>query len=198
MFTGIVETKGKIIEVEKTSNGKNFWIEAFFENNDLKIGDSISVNGACQTIVELKNNNTIFKIYSSFKTLELTNLDVLNQSNHVNLERAMLITTRLSGHIVQGHIDGMGKIKRADFEDNGKVKIFHIEIPSVFRKYIIPKGSITIDGISLTIVSIEQTTIELILIPETIQKTIADNWKVNDLVNLEFDLIAKYIENFSL
>jgi riboflavin synthase len=196
MFTGLVEAKGKIESIQKTEDGAYFWISTYLPQNDLKIGDSITVNGACQTIVELNNNNNNFKIYSSYKTLELTNFNFLNLGDIVNLERSLLPTSRMGGHIVQGHVDGIGKIIYKEIRDNGNTYIFKIEIPLNLRKYIIERGSITIDGISLTVVKIENTLLELVLIPETINKTNASQWENNSIVNIETDILARYYENF--
>jgi riboflavin synthase len=196
MFTGLVEAKGKIETIQKTEDGAYFWISTLLSQNDLKIGDSITVNGACQTIVELNNNNNNFKIYSSYKTLELTNFNYLKLGDIVNLERSLLPSSRMGGHIVQGHVDGTGKIIFKEIKDNGNTYIFKIDIPLNLRKYIIERGSITIDGISLTVVKIENNILELVLIPETINKTNASQWEINSIVNIETDILARYYENF--
>jgi riboflavin synthase len=196
MFTGLVEAKGKVESIQKTEDGAYFWISTFLSQNDLKIGDSITVNGACQTIVELNNNNNNFKIYSSYKTLELTNFNYLKLGDFVNLERSLLPSSRMGGHIVQGHVDGIGKIIYKEIRDNGNTYIFKIEIPLNLRKYIIERGSITIDGISLTVVKIENNILELVLIPETINKTNAGQWEISSIVNIETDILARYYENF--
>jgi riboflavin synthase len=196
MFTGLVEAKGKVETIQKTEDGAYFWISTLLSQNDLKIGDSITVNGACQTIVELNNNNNNFKIYSSYKTLELTNFNYLKLGDIVNLERSLLPSSRMGGHIVQGHVDGIGKIIDKEIRDSGNTYIFKIEIPLNLRKYIIERGSITIDGISLTVVKIENNILELVLIPETINKTNASQWEINSIVNIETDILARYYENF--
>ena len=196
MITGLVEAKGKVENIQKTEDGAYFWISTFLSQNDLKIGDSITVNGACQTIVELNNNNNNFKIYSSYKTLELTNFNYLKLGDIVNLERSLLPSSRMGGHIVQGHVDGIGKIIDKEIRDSGNTYIFKIEIPLNLRKYIIERGSITIDGISLTVVKIENNILELVLIPETINKTNASQWEISSIVNIETDILARYYENF--
>ncbi len=196
MFTGLVEAIGNIESIEKTNDGAYFWISSTLDNNDLKNGDSITVNGACQTVVELKNNNHFFKIYSSFKTLELTNFNSFRVGDKVNLERSLLPTSRMGGHVVQGHVDGIGKIIFKEIRDNGNTYIFKIEVPLELRKYIVERGSITIDGISLTVVFIEELLLTLVLIPETIRKTNAFQWEVNSIVNIETDILARYFENF--
>lgn len=193
MFTGLVEAVGTIHDIQETKEGKIFSIQNNL--NHIKKGDSIAVNGACQTVIEINNQLSYFKVYSSFKTLELTNLGLLNLNDIVNLERSIQLTSRLGGHLVQGHVDGTGRINYFETKDEGNTYIFHIEYPSWMDKYIIQKGSIAIDGISLTVVSFpDQNNLELVLIPETIEKTNAKNWKVGTIVNIELDLIAKYIE----
>lgn len=194
MFTGLIEDVGIIESLERTSDGSNFWIRCNLKNNDLKIGDSITVNGACQTVTDLKDSNKLFKIYSSFKTLELTNLSKLSIGNRVNLERALLPSQRMGGHIVQGHVDGYGKVVSREERDSGNTFIFKINVPLNLCNYIVERGSITIDGISLTVVSIDNNLLELILIPETLKKTNADDWIVGSIVNIETDIMARYLE----
>lgn len=198
MFTGLVEDTGIIESVEETSGGANFWIKCNLSENDLKIGDSITVNGACQTVTELKDNRSLFKIYSSFKTLELTNLKYLKKGERVNLERAMLPNTRMGGHVVQGHVDGYGKVIEKEIRDSGNTFIFKIDVPHDLCKYIVERGSICIDGISLTVVSIKDNILELVLIPETLKKTNADQWEIGSIVNIETDIMARYFEKSNL
>ncbi|MCP5493413.1 MAG: riboflavin synthase [Leptospiraceae bacterium] len=194
MFTGLVEITGALIQKSNTKEGCEFLIEAILEENDLKIGDSISINGACHTVTELQNGGKRFGFYSSYKTLELTNLGDLQPGDLVNLERAMKANQRFGGHIVQGHIDGVGEILSRDVRDNGKVEVFFVRCPDELTKYVVMKGSISIDGISLTVVSIESSKIELVLIPETLKKTNAQNWNIGRRVNVEVDLIARHLE----
>ena len=198
MFTGLVEDTGIIESVEETSGGANFWIKCNLSENDLKIGDSITVNGACQTVTELKDNRSLFKIYSSFKTLELTNLKYLKKGERVNLERAMLPNTRMGGHVVQGHVDGYGKVIEKEIRDSGNTFIFKIDVPHDLCKYIVERGSICIDGISLTVVSIKDNILELVLIPETLKKTNAGQWEIGSIVNIETDIMARYFEKSNL
>lgn len=195
MFTGLVEGKGQVVLVQETDGGRVLEIEFDWKDNDLQLGDSISINGACQTVTELNEEKTRFRVYSSYKTLELTNLGSLHLGEFVNLERSVTPNTRLGGHYVQGHVDGTGKVTFSEKRDNGKVYVFHIEYPEWMDRYIVPRGSIAIDGISLTVVSLPApNTLELVLIPETIQKTNAYSWVTGAIVNLEIDLIARYLE----
>ncbi len=196
MFTGIIEGKGKVIQIHPIDSGIEFQIITEWENPDLKIGDSIAINGACMTATKLVNGGNLFSFYTSFKSLELTNLSRLTEGDEVNLERAMAVGQRYGGHIVQGHVDGMGRVlSRKEIEEN-KVEEFWIVAPEELRKYFVKKGSVTVDGVSLTVVDVREGAFQLILIPETIQKTNAKHWAKDKLVNLEVDVLAKYIENF--
>ena len=182
MFTGLIETTGIITEKKPTNDGIVFQVKASLENNDLKLGDSISINGACQTVTELNQDKTLFKYYSSYKTLELTNFKDLEIGDPVNLERSVTYGARMGGHLVQGHVDGVGEVTKRYAKDNGAVEVFEI----------------TIDGISLTVVSIEEGKLELVLIPETIQKTNASEWNSGKIVNIETDIISRYVEKLLL
>lgn len=195
MFTGIIEITGKVHSILNTNDGKIINLLAYFVEDDIKIGDSISINGVCLTVAKRTLNQ--FEFYVSFKTLEVTDLDLLQVNDVINLERAALITSRLGGHIVQGHIDGIGTIKNKSIKDSGQVFEFEIEIPSNLLKYIIAKGSIAIDGISLTVVSLDINSVNLVIIPETVKKTNISFWEIGTKVNIEVDMISKYIERLS-
>ncbi|TGN20058.1 riboflavin synthase [Leptospira idonii] len=196
MFTGIIETQGKVLKTKAIDSGIEFQMEAVWENPDLKIGDSVSINGACMTVTRLENKGNHFDFYTSFKSLELTNLSLLKEGEFVNLERAMSQGQRYGGHMVQGHVDGVGKVVSRKTIEVNSVEEFWIEAPAELSKYLVKKGSITVDGISLTIVDVNENLFQLILIPETIRKTNADRWHQGTVVNLEVDILAKYIENF--
>jgi riboflavin synthase len=198
MFTGIIESKGEILEIIDTGEGKRFRIHTPFENWDVERGHSIAINGTCLTVEEFKKESAECTFYISYKTLELTNLGKCEKGDRVNLERSVTPLSRLGGHMVQGHVDGTGKIISREERDSGKTFRFELEVPSEMLKFIIPRGSITIDGISLTVVSLEANRIELVLIPETMEKTNAEDWMPNVEVNIETDLIAKYIDRMSL
>ncbi|TGL37676.1 riboflavin synthase [Leptospira perdikensis] len=195
MFTGLVETIGKVVEIKPIDSGIQFTIETEWENPDLKLGDSIAINGACMTVTEFSELGNVFKFYASFKSLELTNLSRLGEGYGVNLERAMALGQRFGGHMVQGHVDGMAKvISRKQIEK--EVEEFWVEIPEELRRYFVKKGSVTLDGISLTVVDVKDGNIQLILIPETMEKTNAGSWKKDQRLNVEVDILAKYIENY--
>ncbi|MCG6192894.1 riboflavin synthase [Leptospira sp. FAT2] len=194
MFTGLVETTGKILEISDTPDGRGFLVETTWVQPDIKLGDSISVNGCCQTVTEFANNGNRFRFYSSFKTLELTNFGLLKVGEEVNLERSALPTTRLGGHLVSGHVDGTGKILTKEEREGGSVVCYTVKNDSSLSRYIAPRGSITVDGISLTVVDARAGEFDLVLIPETLKKTNAKSWSSNTILNLEIDLVARYLE----
>lgn len=185
MFTGIVEELGKIQNI--TSNKITVECQTVLE--DAKLGDSIAVNGVCLTVTNLTKNS--FTADISSETFKITNFCSLKSGDFVNLERAMLANGRFGGHIVSGHIDGKGKFLSAN--KNCELKF---EIPTEISKYVIKKGSITINGISLTIASIVNNTIELAIIPHTFEYTNLKYLKSGDFVNIEVDMLAKYVEKF--
>lgn len=195
MFTGLVETLGKVVQIEPIDSGIQFTIETEWENPDIKLGDSIAINGACMTVTKFSDLGNIFQFYASFKSLELTNLSRLGEGATVNLERAMALGQRFGGHMVQGHVDGVAKVKSRKQIEN-EVEEFWVEIPKELQKFFVKKGSVTLDGISLTVVDVKDGNIQLILIPETMQKTNANSWKVDSRLNVEVDVLAKYIENY--
>ncbi|EOQ90413.1 riboflavin synthase, alpha subunit [Leptospira yanagawae serovar Saopaulo str. Sao Paulo = ATCC 700523] len=195
MFTGLVETLGKVVQIEPIDSGIQFTIETEWENPDIKLGDSIAINGACMTVTKYSDLGNIFQFYASFKSLELTNLSRLGEGATVNLERAMALGQRFGGHMVQGHVDGVAKVKSRKQIEN-EVEEFWVEIPKELQKFFVKKGSVTLDGISLTVVDVKDGNIQLILIPETMQKTNANSWKVDSRLNVEVDVLAKYIENY--
>jgi len=196
MFTGIIEGMGKVVKVTPIDSGIEFQVVTEWNHPDLKIGDSIAINGACMTVTKLEEDGNIFNFYTSFKSLELTNLSRVNEGMEVNLERAMAVGQRYGGHMVQGHVDGMGKVVSRKVVEENKVEEFWIEPPQELQKYFVKKGSVTVDGVSLTVVEVKEGCFQLILIPETLEKTNARLWMVGALVNLEVDVLAKYIENF--
>nr|7WUO_A Chain A, Riboflavin synthase [Leptospira kmetyi serovar Malaysia str. Bejo-Iso9]7WUO_B Chain B, Riboflavin synthase [Leptospira kmetyi serovar Malaysia str. Bejo-Iso9]7WUO_C Chain C, Riboflavin synthase [Leptospira kmetyi serovar Malaysia str. Bejo-Iso9] len=194
MFTGLVETTGKILEIQETNEGRGFLVETKWVQPDLKLGDSISVNGCCQTVTEFTNEGSRFRFYASFKTLELTNFKFLKVGEEVNLERSALPTTRLGGHLVSGHVDGTGKILSKEEREGGAVICYTVQNDPSLSRYIAPRGSITVDGISLTVVDSRPKEFDLVLIPETLKKTNAKSWNSDTILNLEIDLVARYLE----
>lgn len=190
MFTGIVEELGKIKSFELLSNGAKLTIECKNILSDVKIGDSICVNGVCQTVTEFDSSS--FSVMLSDETLKVTTLLHEKQGDFVNLERALMLKSRLGGHIVSGHTDCTGKliniVKLSDFYN------LEFEIPQNYAKYIVYKGSITINGISLTVAGVNCATFTVAIIPHTYENTVLKYLKTGDSVNIETDILAKYVE----
>ena len=193
MFTGIVEEIGIIKSIEKNNLGLDICISANKVLEDLKLGDSISVNGCCQTVTNIKNNT--FIVQAVYETVKLTNFDTFKINTEVNLERALTLNSRLGGHIVSGHIDGLGTV--LNIENKGNSVIFKISVPDVIMKYVIYKGSIAVNGISLTVCELGENYFCVSVIPHTIQNTNLKNLNRDDVLNLEPDIIAKYIEKLA-
>ncbi|PGL71802.1 riboflavin synthase [Bacillus sp. AFS055030] len=190
MFTGIVEEIGTVKNIVKKGKTLVLTIGASTILEDVHLGDSISVNGVCLTVTDFTKNE--FSVDVMPETFQASNLSSLGSSQKVNLERAMAANGRFGGHIVSGHIDGTGKIVSVKAMENAV--IYKISIPSQFAKYCLQKGSITIDGTSLTIFEVETDIVTISLIPHTRSHTILGSKKVGDIVNLEFDLLGKYVE----
>lgn len=191
MFTGIVEEKGT---VKRISRGQNSCIEIQADKifSDIHIGDSIAVNGVCLTVTDFSGN--IFTADVMNETFSRSSLGSLRAGSHVNLERAMSANGRFGGHIVSGHIDGTGKIISTRKDDNAVW--YKISADKNIIKYIVEKGSIAIDGISLTVAKAERDNFSVSVIPHTSEETILSEKKAGDIVNLENDIIGKYVERF--
>ena len=190
MFTGIVEEMGGITVLKKTLAGAKLTILASTVMSDLKIGDSVSVNGICLTVVSRSERD--FSVEVSPETLSVTTLGSFAVGMPVNLERAMKLNERIGGHLVAGHVDGVGVIRSRQQDANAIV--FTIGAPPEILRYCVPKGSITVDGISLTINAVSEQGFSVAIIPHTAKVTILGLKQVNDTVNLESDLIGKYVE----
>jgi len=190
MFCGIVEEMGAVTSMEKTLAGTRMTILASTVMGDLKIGDSISVNGTCLTVVTRGQRD--FAVEVSPETLSVTTLGHLTAGAPVNLERAMKLNERIGGHLMAGHVDGVGTIRGRRQE--GNAIFFSIEAPSEILRYCVVKGSITVDGISLTINDVSDHAFSVAIIPHTAKVTTLGLKQVNDTVNLESDLIGKYVE----
>lgn len=191
MFTGIVEEIGKIKAIKKGKNSARLVINAKKVLEDVKLGDSIAVNGVCLTVTEF--SNSAFGVDVMHESLKKSSLSTLKNDSSVNLERAMLLNGRFGGHIVSGHIDGTGKIINIKNDDNAIW--YTISAKDKIMKYIIEKGSITIDGISLTVANLSESDFSVSIIPHTQEETILKTKKIGDIVNLENDCIAKYVES---
>jgi riboflavin synthase len=194
MFTGLIEGIGKVTGMTRTRDDMKLTVMPLFDLSDCGIGDSISVNGACLTITGTKERSISMDV--SQETISRSTLDQFKQGDEVNLERAMRLTDRLGGHLVSGHVDGVGRILRT--EQIQRYWLIRIGIDEDLARYTIEKGSIAVDGISLTINSCQNRYFEVNIIPETARQTTILRKKAGDLVNIETDLIAKYIEKFLL
>lgn len=190
MFTGIVEEMGAVTALDKTLAGTRMTILASTVMSDLKIGDSVSVNGTCLTVVSKGERD--FSVEVSPETLSVTTLGHLTAGAPVNLERAMKLNERIGGHLVAGHVDGVGTIRSRHQE--GNAIFFTIEAPQEILRYCVVKGSVTIDGISLTINDVSNNGFSVAIIPHTAKVTTLGLKQVNETVNLESDLIGKYVE----
>ncbi|HHT58985.1 riboflavin synthase [Corynebacterium stationis] len=190
MFTGLVEEKGKVIAMEELGDSIRMQIGAPVVTADAQLGDSISVNGVCLTVAELGDATFIADIMQ--ESLNRSALGELAPQSTVNLERALLPTTRLGGHIVQGHVDGTAKLISRTPSDHWDILRF--ELPADLARYVVEKGSIAISGTSLTVSAIGETWFEVSLIPVTLRDTILGDLADGDLVNLEVDVLAKYVE----
>ena len=190
MFTGIIEETGKVAAVAKGSNSAVITIAAVKVLEDTKIGDSIAVNGVCLTVTSISGRK--FSADVMAETLRRSSLGSLKHGSMVNLERAMAANGRFGGHIVSGHIDGVGVISSFEKEDNAVW--VEIETPAKILRYIVEKGSITIDGISLTVAKLTDSSFAVSVIPHTGEETTLLNRNPGDIVNLENDIVGKYVE----
>ena len=191
MFTGLVEEIGTIKEYKSIPDGKEAWIEGHIVIEDLKKDDSISCSGICLTVVETENQ--LFKVQLVNETLNKTTAKSWNNGTKLNLERALLPTSRMGGHFVQGHVDGTVKI--LDIIPMDDSAVWHFSLPENLQSFLVDKGSICLDGISLTIVEKFDNYFTVALIPHTLSVTTWGQKRVNDLVNIEVDIMAKYIQN---
>jgi riboflavin synthase len=195
MFTGIIESVGRIEAIEDKGGDARFWIHtAKMDMSDVQLGDSIAMNGVCLTAIELRDDAYCADV--SGETLSLTSLKQLSAGSAVNLEKALTPQTRLGGHMVSGHVDGLGKV--IDRYADGRSVRFVIEAPKALARYIAVKGSITVDGVSLTVNKVDGCQFELNIVPHTLQETIMEGYQPGTEVNLEVDLVARYLERLIL
>lgn len=192
MFTGIIEATGKIVAITPTQGDVRLKVQSdYLDFADVKLGDSIASNGICLTVVE--QGKDWYAVDVSRETLNKTAMQQWQVGDVLNLEKAMLPTTRFGGHIVTGHVDTTGTVKL--IKNDSRSIYIEIDIPSEFTKYVATKGSVTVDGISLTSNLVEGNVISLNIIPHTAQVTnIARHWKVATKVNIEVDVVARYLE----
>ena len=191
MFSGIIEAQGEITDISLDGDSARMTIAAGnLSMDDVQLGDSISCSGACLTVVDFDANS--FSVDVSSETLKLTTLGGLSAGSAVNLEKALLVSARLGGHIVTGHIDGVGTV--LEKEPLNEYVRFSVEAPSALSKYIAKKGSVCVDGISLTVNEVEANKFELMIIPHTLLVTTLGETRVGSQVNLEIDVVARYCE----
>ncbi len=190
MFTGIILGKGKVIEKRASGSGMVFSLDADFDLNDPEEGESIAVNGVCLTAMNI--NARRFTVDVSPESLARTNLGKLSVGSKVNLERALRLSDRLGGHMVSGHVDAVSKV--LERRPLGDFVQFTFGVPAGLAKYIIEKGSIAIDGTSLTVNSCDDKTFSIVIIPHTLEVTLLGTLREGDSVNIEVDLIGKYVE----
>ncbi len=192
MFTGIIEAIGSIASIERKGNDARIFIRTGkLDLSDVKLGDSIAVNGVCLTAVELPDEEGFWADVSG-ETLTRTRFADIKQGSRVNLEKALTPNTRLGGHLVSGHVDGVGEI--IERGPVGRSVRFRIKAEDKLARYIAEKGSICVDGISLTVNRVEGAVFELNIVPHTLVETIMDDYQVGTQVNLEVDIIARYLE----
>ena len=188
MFTGIIESLGKIHSIDTNGTNKTFWVESTL-TTELKVDQSLSHNGVCLTVEELKDK--LHRVTAIEETLEKTSLGAWQPGDLVNLERCMVMNGRLDGHIVQGHVDATAScLERTD--KNGSWE-YRFEFPKKFSQLVIEKGSISLNGISLTIFNVKKSKFDIAIIPYTFEHTNIQSVVPGSLVNLEFDLIGKYV-----
>jgi len=195
MFTGIIEALGEIRALTPKGGDVRLHVATGkLDLADVKLGDSIAVNGVCLTAVELPGDG--FWADVSRETLSLTSLGGLKPGSKVNLEKALMPTSRLGGHLVSGHVDGLGEVvSRAD---NARAVQFRLRAPAELARYIALKGSITVDGVSLTVNAVDGAEFELTIVPHTLGETIMADYRAGRRVNLEVDLLARYLERLLL
>jgi riboflavin synthase len=190
VFTGLVEETGTVERAEPEDGGRRLVIAAPVVGQGLAVGDSVSLNGCCQTVVDARDGS--FEVIAVPETLRLTNLGTLAEGDEVNLERPVRLMDRLGGHLVQGHVDGVGRVRGIVDEPPG-IRLA-IDAPPEVLRYVAHKGSIALDGVSLTVARVDDRGFEVAIIPHTLQATIVRHYRTGSEVNLEVDLLARYLE----
>lgn len=190
MFTGIIQEIGSVVERKMIGGGIQFAVHAVESSRELRINDSVAINGVCQTVIN-KTEET-FTVEAVEETLRKTTLGELQQGNGVNLELPMKLGDRVGGHLVLGHVDGVGVI--AAREKKPSSWVITVEFPEEFSRFVVPVGSVAMDGISLTVASLKGATLTVSIIPHTLEKTTLSRVSVGARVNLEFDILGKYVD----
>lgn len=192
MFTGIIQSIGTLSDLQPKGGDMALVVNTGkLDMSDVQLGDSIAVNGVCLTVISL-NGEASFTADVSRETLSLTSLGDLSKGSEVNLEKALTLETRLGGHLVSGHVDGLGEVVAR--RNDGRSEWFNIKAPHELAKYIAAKGSITIDGVSLTVNRVDGDHFEINIVPHTLQETIIGSYVSSTKINLEVDVIARYLE----
>ena len=192
MFNGIIKNIGVVKKIIKYKKNCTLEINSKMIISKKEIGDSISCSGVCLTVEKFNKSSLFF--YVSQETLKRTIFNTAKKGDLINLEKSLKYGERVSGHFVQGHVDATGTIKKINVI--GKSWMMEFKIKNIFKKYLIKKGSITINGVSLTIASINKNTFKIAVIPKTLKSTNLYNLRIKDFVNIEFDILGKYIKNF--
>jgi len=192
MFTGLIETTGAIKKVQTEASGKSFEIACRFEGETLKSGESVAVDGICVTIEDCSTSG--FRFTASQETLQRSTIGEKKVGDRMHLERALRLGNRLGGHWVQGHVDGVGIVKQ--LVPVGQGAELTLQIPENLLPYAVPKGSLAVQGVSLTVARLESGMAVIALIPETLRRTYLGRLQPGDRVNLEVDILAKYVESF--
>lgn len=200
MFTGIIEAKGRVVALEHRGGDLRLSIHSNeLDFSDIQLGDSIATNGVCLTVIELlKDSDKVLGYVAdvSVETLTLTTIGKWQIADEVNLEKALTPQTRMGGHMVSGHVDGVGEVLR--MHSDARAWRFILKAPDTLAKYIAHKGSITVDGVSLTVNAVRGNEFELAIVPHTMNKTVIAGYAPGTKVNLEVDLIARYLERLLL
>jgi riboflavin synthase len=190
MFTGIIEERGQVSAVDPVSGAIRLVVQCRTVGSDASVGASIAVNGVCLTVAAATDGGLAFDVIA--ETLERSSLGRLRPGDPVNLERPLTLASRLGGHLVQGHVDGVGTVETLGRTDDGVV--MRIRPPEELRRYIAEKGSIAVDGVSLTVASVDEGSFSVALVPHTMAVTTLGDREPGDPVNLEVDVLAKYVE----
>ncbi|MBU1950390.1 MAG: riboflavin synthase [Candidatus Eisenbacteria bacterium] len=194
MFTGLIEEIGEIYSARVESGGKRFVIQGHKVMEELSTGDSVSIGGVCLTVEKMDPAAYTFQVFAMKETLKRSNAGAWRKGTPVNLERALRLSARLGGHLVQGHVDGLGRL--INIRRYGASRRLILEIPAELRRFIAEKGSIALDGVSLTIGKIVPRGCEIHLIPETLKRTTLGRLRSGEMINVEVDLMARYLLRF--
>lgn len=192
MFTGIIEETGCVKEIKRSAQTLELKMEASVVMKNIQLGDSIAVNGICLTVTDFSEN--YFAVDVMPETFQTTSLAQLTENAFINLERSMSADGRFGGHFVTGHVDGIGEVRQKTIKENAI--LFAIAVPEHLSIYLMTKGSISIDGVSLTIFGCDETSVSLSIIPHTAKATVLGEKQIGDTVNLEIDMMAKYLYTF--